>query len=420
MSLSQSIKALFAESERVPSASSGGSLANSPSKNRAPSLLSDESGATMVMGIFMAAMLVGMIYYVWGIGGMVVHRERLQDAADTAAFGAAVIEARGMNLISILNVIMLVLAIIGTAMQIVPYITGAAAVAAGIDCARLQPCVWCICCPACFDAFMHGLDTVDAIDAASDWEDRISSALRAMNTAAKAISRGAPIMGQGLVVAYGTDVYAPTTDVGVADILPGYSTLQVEDDEDYVCQLWPSPMTSEHNLLSAPAIFALGTAAATFIFAAQASWNENQWYWEGYIPGYALGWIIEYDTFCNGESFMRVVEDSWLGEEPFQVRAIMHGEPGFTWTTQGVAVANWGRTEGTDSILSAIPPDVANSIGFAQAEYYWECDEGDIKEEWLFAPRWRARLRRFSITSALSSIPYIGSITSLLDGLVIH
>ena len=95
-----------------------------------PSLLADESGATMVMGVFMAAMLVGMIYYVWGIGGAVVHRERLQDAADTAAFGAAVIEARGMNLICVLNLVMLILAVIGTAMQIVPYIMGAAAAAA--------------------------------------------------------------------------------------------------------------------------------------------------------------------------------------------------------------------------------------------------------------------------------------------------
>ena len=36
-------------------------------------VFADQRGATMVMGVFMAAMLVGMIYYVWGIGGAVVH-----------------------------------------------------------------------------------------------------------------------------------------------------------------------------------------------------------------------------------------------------------------------------------------------------------------------------------------------------------
>ena len=98
----------------------------------------------------------------------------------------------------------------------------------------------------------------------------------------------------------------------------------------------------------------------------------------------------------------------------------MHGAPAFAWTTQGVAVANWGRMEGTDSILAAIPPDIANSVSFAQSEYYWECEEGDVKEEWMFAPRWRARMRRFSAESLAGSIPIVGTVMGALDGFIIH
>ena len=112
--------------------------------------------------------------------------------------------------------------------------------------------------------------------------------------------------------------------------------------------------------------------------------------------------------------------DSWLGEEEFQVRTFMHGAPAWSWTTQGVAVANWGRMEGTDSILAAIPPDIANSVSFAQSEYYWECDAGDVKEEWMFAPRWRARMRRFNAEGLTGSIPIVGSVMGALDGFIIH
>ena len=56
---------------------------------RPKGLLTDQAGATMVMGVFIAVMLVGMIYYVWGIGDVILHRERMQDASDTAAFSAA-------------------------------------------------------------------------------------------------------------------------------------------------------------------------------------------------------------------------------------------------------------------------------------------------------------------------------------------
>ncbi|HET9955595.1 MAG TPA: hypothetical protein VFQ61_13870 [Polyangiaceae bacterium] len=66
----------------------------------------DERGAILVLGIFMASAMVGILWYVAGIGDALLLRERLQESADAAAFSAAVLHARGMNLIVLLNLLM--------------------------------------------------------------------------------------------------------------------------------------------------------------------------------------------------------------------------------------------------------------------------------------------------------------------------
>ena len=64
---------------------------------------SDERGAIMVLGIFMCTCLVGILWYLAGIGDAIIYRERMQEASDAVAFSAAVIHARGMNLIVLIN-----------------------------------------------------------------------------------------------------------------------------------------------------------------------------------------------------------------------------------------------------------------------------------------------------------------------------
>lgn len=414
MSLSQSITALLAEPQRAP-------------KNRAPSrdLLSDESGATMVMGIFMAAMLVGMIYYVWGIGGMVIHRERLQDAVDTAAFGAAVVEARGMNLISLINVIMLALAIIGTALRIAVEIVMWTAIYATADCIAKLSCCWATgcCIEPCIDAADHWMDYDDISDQSDSWNDRIDSAMNIMHGASNGIRRGAPVAAQGLVVAYGMSVYRPTTDFGLADIIPLSTTLPVEDDDtNYACGDGSFyGLTGGPRFIDTPTTFGLAVMAGAALFSALAT-DVDAHYALGLVTGGALGWYQHGEEYCGDyDSFYRIPEDDWLGEEPFQVRALMHGAPPFTWTEQGVAVANWGRMEGTESILSAIPSEYANSISLAQAEFYWEDEDGDVKQEWMFEPRWRARLRRVSLANVGGPLGgLISAFARVIDPVMIH
>jgi hypothetical protein len=74
--------------------------------DRCRSLRRDERGAIMVMGLMMAVFLVGMLYYVIGLGEAVLYRELLQDASDTAVLSSALIHARGMNFIVLINLIM--------------------------------------------------------------------------------------------------------------------------------------------------------------------------------------------------------------------------------------------------------------------------------------------------------------------------
>jgi hypothetical protein len=82
------------------------------STERTPTLARDEGGAIMVVGLFMALALIAVAWIVIGIGDAVIARDRTQEAADAAVYTNAVIHARGMNLISFLNVVMMAMCIL--------------------------------------------------------------------------------------------------------------------------------------------------------------------------------------------------------------------------------------------------------------------------------------------------------------------
>jgi hypothetical protein len=90
----------------------------SPS-HRSSTLPTDERGAVLVMAVFMSVLLVAMLYFVVGIGEAVFRREGLGDAADAAAFAAAILHARGMNLIAFINLVMAALLAVLVALRVV-------------------------------------------------------------------------------------------------------------------------------------------------------------------------------------------------------------------------------------------------------------------------------------------------------------
>ena len=73
-------------------------------------LRASQEGAVMIMGVFMALALIGVIWFLLGIGASIVFRENMQEGADSGAFSSAAVHARSMNFIVALNLVMFALA----------------------------------------------------------------------------------------------------------------------------------------------------------------------------------------------------------------------------------------------------------------------------------------------------------------------
>ena len=69
----------------------------------------DQRGAVMIIGLFMALALIGMLWFLLGLGATLAFKEKMQQTADAAAFSAAAVHARDMNLIVAINMTMFVL-----------------------------------------------------------------------------------------------------------------------------------------------------------------------------------------------------------------------------------------------------------------------------------------------------------------------
>jgi hypothetical protein len=71
-----------------------------------PALVKDSRGAILILGVVMGSVLVGALWHVASLGDAIIWRERAQDAADAAAFENATWNARGMNVLVIMNILM--------------------------------------------------------------------------------------------------------------------------------------------------------------------------------------------------------------------------------------------------------------------------------------------------------------------------
>jgi hypothetical protein len=342
---------------------------------RSEGLFADQRGATMVMGVFIAVLLVGMIYYVWGVGDAIMHRERMQDASDTAAFSAAVIHARGMNMIALLNMVMAALAMVAATMAVISAMIGYAAAAAGLVCAFCGP--WCgSCCSACPYAIRHLAEWRRA-DSMSDRIDRfVETAMRGLRGYAVGIRHGVPLAAQAKVVSYGVDVYSPVTDVGV--MAPLRTGLPTQDDEsNFACDEKVLPTVR----IASPVLVWLFGSASPYMLAGIAA---------GELDARRIT-----RRWCEDGYFQRITEDAQvMGNEQYQVQAYMLGSPDLEWTQRGVAVAAWGEGEDAGATYSRLAE--MGRVSFAQAEFFYDDDESD-EREWLWHMNWRARLRRWRL-----------------------
>ena len=207
--------------------------AGHPPESGGRNLRNDERGAILVLGIFMCSCMVGALWYLAGIGSAIVYRERMQEAADAIAFSGAVLHARGMNLIVLINFVMaailairvalrvtqLALVIVGTILSLIP-IAGAGLAA----------------------PFFGGAEALESPINAT--RTPINQALKALSGVQTLIARLVPpaaLLGSGQV----GDKYQPILSTGTADILLNRATspiavadgLPTEDDtEDKLCR----------------------------------------------------------------------------------------------------------------------------------------------------------------------------------------
>jgi hypothetical protein len=157
----------------------------------------DEGGNIIVLYIAAALLLVGMLWAIIGTGARMVQKETIQSSADAAAFSAAVIKAKGLNIIAFCNLVMaLLLAII----MLLRLIKGALMMlvgAAALSCALAWTGAGGVLCPflptakSLYTTYSNLVDRV---------EPRIMDAMKGMAKLERAINKTFPAL--SLVEAY--------------------------------------------------------------------------------------------------------------------------------------------------------------------------------------------------------------------------
>jgi hypothetical protein len=179
----------------------------------------DERGAIMVIALFFAIFGVAMLYTLVGTAQTIFLRERLQDAADSAALSGAVVQARSMNLLVLINIVMAALLAILVTLKAVEsvailgiilasafaWITGGATLSAVPPLKTLQQ-------------EMH--------QTYADLKPPIYDALKTLHEASEAVQSVAPVTGLAMVEADIATHSAPA----VGFVAPSRFDLPVEDD----------------------------------------------------------------------------------------------------------------------------------------------------------------------------------------------
>ncbi|HKE17979.1 MAG TPA: hypothetical protein VKB80_24050 [Kofleriaceae bacterium] len=326
---------------------------SSPGASSAPSLRRDERGAVLLVGIFAAALLFGAAFFVLGVGDSISHRETMQDAADTGAYTTAVLNARAMNLVVLLNLTKLSVA--ATVTSLLAVIAGATKTIAFIlSLGPTNPLLPAI--PALTAINTQTLAQYESIR--SDAESALRAADRAQLALAERMPEIAAAQASRAVLAYGPPVSRGTA---VARPLPIRRGQPIT-----LCQ-------KAMPLATPPALRAFDPVAPEP--AKQHARLETSL---ALMPS----------CLSLGAAAMELQPNTQLGGERFQLRYYVVGGAMPTRGENGVEIASWER--GVDQADNG-------ALGFAQAEYYFDGDgaqaQKDADELWTLG--WRARFRRF-------------------------
>ncbi len=327
------------------------------------SLKRNQSGAIMVMGVFMAALMVGFIYYVKGIGDAILFRERMQDAADSGAFAAVAVHARGMNLIALLNITMVSVLAVVTAFRLLAIMSSLASV----------PILICT---------FGGAG--DLLNQSKDLEETyvrpLFSVLRAGNTAANAVVTAIPIAAE----AYGIDAAtgAFTVPVDTAFPYPTFDALPVV----------PSTLTELTQRAGTAALPLLRNRLDDGTIDCFDNYFEDR---GGLLEvsieaAMNIMAIIDNPTTLSGMVPQKLLDDAVLSGPRFQRGVLTAGEFDFGLSEQGIEVATWGQTEAAEDVQRSMQK--MSRIAVANGEFFYIGPGG--RDESLWNQQWKARLRR--------------------------
>lgn len=424
-------------------------------------LASDQRGALMVMGIFMAMLLVGFIYYVAGLGDTILFRERMQDSSDAGAWAAAVIHARGMNVIVMINMIMAAIAAVLIALKIILLILQILSIVAKI----LSAIPYTAAVGAALQAVVDPCKEVvsEVHDAVQDFADEI---LPILTKAERAIAKAIPPLAEVKVVWMSQDSYHDPVSFGFmySKTLTNLS-LPVEDDEcsriedegkDYISGLIMKPfgadsgmadfMDTAMDVIGDVAMMVNGRVCGDDGGSTSTDVDLSSVYEETGADDECDGddppdWCDDAQAATQGEIQgtesgsagdethpQKVKDDCYLGDACFQLRVFMIAQDGkLDGPLQRVRLGNWGREveqNGAETV------ELLSRISAAQAEFYYHDSAAhDLRDDWMWHMRWKARLRRFSLgdTNMMNNActggdfcSSLSSITDIVSNVLVH
>lgn len=167
----------------------------------AKAIARDDRGAVLVMGIFMCTCLVGALWYLAAIGDSILYRERLQEASDAVVFSNAVLHARGMNLIVLINLIMACVLAIRVALKVTQIVLAIAAAVFFVIGIFAEPFL------AAAGGCVDGIEAVE--DLINETREPINDTLKALSSLQTVIAKATPGAAEVGAVASVGEKYKP-------------------------------------------------------------------------------------------------------------------------------------------------------------------------------------------------------------------
>ena len=351
----------------------------------------NENGAMLVMGIFMVMFIAALLYYVVGIGDTVTYRERMQDAADAGAMTGSIFLARGMNIITLMNLTLASVFGVLLAARAAYYLLYAASAAAGAQC-ETNPA-------ACVASICYLLSVPAACDAIDEAKDIVDDAADATTSIQESARDNTALAATAAVAQLGTEHYSPPVQAPLG-ALGAYGMvtdpLPVERDPNPpICTRTVNPIPNER--------FAAGSLVANSYNAYDLAKRLRKGCSRTYLDEVALSAPFWVGIACAVErsevkrDLFRVKRGANLGDENFQFHTLMVGTPPYglgndNAHAERVSVGTWGN-EAADSGGKWGALQQLSRFAVAQGEFLFDADEP--REDWLWELRWRARLRRF-------------------------